>query len=121
MHLQLFTHFAAACHDNPNFFTFSHSWYHYLQLKQVDGICTPVIHGINDIWLIVAAVIEILIRIAAIAAVIYIIYAGFEYQRSQGQPDKTSHARTMMINAIVGLIIAILSASIINLIARSVS
>jgi hypothetical protein len=119
MHSNLFTQFAAAC-GHGNFLTFNHTWYSYLDSKSVGGICTPVIHSINDLWLIVAAVIEILIRIAALAAIGFVIYAGFEYQTSQGSPEKTARARSILINSIVGLVIAISSAGIINLIASSV-
>jgi len=119
MYLQLFSHFAAAC-KGGSFLAFP-PWYKYLDSETIDGVCTPRIHGINDIWLIVAAVIEILIRVAALAAIGFIIYAGFEYMTSQGQPDKTHHARSMLVNAIVGLVIAILSAAIVNFVAGKVS
>lgn len=98
------------------------AWYHYLG-SQMDasGKCTPVISGLNDIWLIVAAIIEILLRVAAIAAVIFVIWGGVEYMTSQGSPEGTSHARGTIINALIGLAIAVLSAAIISFIAGSIT
>ena len=38
------------------------TWYMYLEGTTAAGNCSPAITGINDIWLIVAAVIEILLN-----------------------------------------------------------
>ena len=43
------------------------------------GNCAPVMSGINDIWLIVAAIIEILTRIAVLVAVFFVMYGGVKY------------------------------------------
>lgn len=112
----LMLHFAAAnCH--PSFFGFP-TWYEYLK---VDSTCAPSISGINDVWLIVAAGIEILLRVAALVAIGFVIYGGIQYVTSQAQPDKTAKAQGTIINALVGLIIAILAAVIINFIAGSIT
>lgn len=98
------------------------SWYEYLPgTVDTNGLCTPQITGLNDVWLIVAAVIEILLRIAALAAVGYIIWGGFDYIKSLAEPDKTRRARETIIYAAVGLAIALLSMAIVNAIAGSVS
>lgn len=117
----LFSQFGASC-PGGNFLVFP-PWYKYLDSNGIDanGLCTPKINGINDVWLIVAAVIEILLRVAAMAAIGYIIWGGFDYMTSQGEPDKTTKARQTIINALVGLVIAILATVVINFIAGSVS
>jgi hypothetical protein len=103
-------------------FLFFPTWYKYLDgTPDANGLCTPKITGINDLWLIVAAIIEILLRVAALAAIGFIIYGGFEYLTSQGEPDKTTRARGTIINALVGLVIAISAAAIVNFIAGSIS
>jgi ABC-type Fe3+ transport system permease subunit len=120
MNTWLFTHFSAAC-PGGNFLVFP-PWYKYLDSNGVDGtgLCTPKIVGINDVWLILAAVIEILLRVAALAAIGFVIWGGFEYITSQGEPDKTNKARQTVINALVGLVIAVMASLIINFIAGSV-
>lgn len=94
---------------STSFFGFPH-WYEFLD-GQPDGLggCTPAIHKLTDIWLIVLAVGQILLTVAGILAVIYIIYAGFNYTMSQGEPEKTKNARAKILNALIGLVIVILS------------
>lgn len=104
----------------PNFFGFPH-WYGYLDgVTDGSGKCAPSISGINDVWLIVAAVIEIMLRIAAMAAVIFVIYAGVSYIVSQGEPDKTGKAKGTLINALIGLAISVFAAFIITFIAEGI-
>jgi hypothetical protein len=112
----LFTHYAA---DSCSHFLTFPTWYEYIHAP--NDCSTIRITGINDVWLIVAAVLEILLRIAALAAIGFIIYGGFEYLTSQAEPDKVTRARQTIISALVGLVIAILAATVINFIASSVS
>ena len=114
--IQLFTNFAAC--GGGNFLLFP-SWYHYLPSTNdpTTGLCTPSLTNITDVWLIIAAVIEILLRIAGLAAVVLVVYGGIQYTTSQGEPDKTSKARTTIINALTGLAIAVLAASAVAFIA----
>jgi len=116
----LFSHFAAAC-SGGSFLGFP-TWYHYLQgsTDASNGLCSPQIGGLSDIWLIVAAIIEILLRVAALVAVVFVMIGGFNYITSQGEPDKTAHARGAIINAIVGLSISVLAAVIVGFIAGSI-
>jgi hypothetical protein len=93
------------------------TWYEYLS-----GTCAnPKITSINDVWLIVAAIIEILLRIAGMAAVALIIFAGFQYITSEAEPDTVNKARKTIINALVGLAISILAATIVNFTAGSIN
>jgi ABC-type Fe3+ transport system permease subunit len=119
---QLITQFAATnCDKSGNFFGFP-TWYTYLHrtADPNNGLCTVQINGLNDVWLIVAAVIEIMLRVAALVAIAFVIYAGFTYVTSQGEPEPTGKAKNTLVNAVVGLAIAILSAAIVSFIARSI-
>lgn len=93
------------------------TWYRYLPSVDGSNPCTPQISGLTDIWLIVAAVIDILLRVAALAAIAMIVYGGVQFITSEGQPEKTSQARNTVINAIIGLIIAISAAAVVSFIA----
>jgi hypothetical protein len=68
---------------------------------------------------ILLAVFEILLRIAGLLAVIFIVYGGFQYLTSTGEPDKAKNARTTIINALVGLFIAMFSVAIVNVVGRN--
>lgn len=110
------------CDAKPGFFGLP-SWHRYLDKVAVTDerglpiACTPKIRHINDIWLIVASVIDILLRLAALAAIVMIIYGGIQYIMSQDQPDKTKKALGTIINALIGLVIAVAATTVITFIA----
>lgn len=121
---QLLTHLALApgtpCSNN-SFLGFP-TWYKYLQGTYDDAskLCSPHLSGLSDVWLIVAAVIEILLRVAVLVAVIGVIYGGFSYITSQGEPDKTARARMTIINAAGGMVVAILATAVVSFVAGSI-
>lgn len=96
-------------------------WYKYLEVHQkvntangqVDAACVPILHGINDIWLIGLALIEILTRLAVIIAIAYVIFSGLKYSESRGNTDKAAAAKNTLIDAITGLLIALTATAII--------
>lgn len=118
--LELLHYFGAAC-ANTSFLSFP-TWYKYLQTSAnpATGACDITITNISDVWLIVAAIIEILLRVGAILAIGFVIFGGFQYVTSQSEPEKLMKARKTIINALVGLVLAIMSATIVSFIARSI-
>lgn len=122
----LLSNFAASC-SGGGFFGFP-TWYKYLDgiTSKTTGpsgsevtICTPQILALGDIWLIVAAVIEILVRLAALIALGYVIWGGIKYVVSRGEPNNISQAKQIIIDGIIGLVIAIGATALINFAARS--
>jgi hypothetical protein len=110
--LSIFATVGDKCDPSGGSFLAFPTWYRYLDgIVDVNGKCSPTI--------IVAAIIEILLRVAAIATVAAIIYGAFTYTTSQGEPEATAKAKNTLINALVGLAIAVLAASIISFIAGS--
>lgn len=115
------SHFAAPC-AGGSFLGFP-KWYKYLNGQVIPegqayaGTCVPRLEHIADIWLVVAAVVELLIRIGGILAVVFVIYGGVQYIVSQGDPGKTNQARQTIINALVGLAIAIGATVVVTFIA----
>jgi hypothetical protein len=110
--INLPTYFAACSSAGHSIFGFP-TWYEYLPCN--NGL--PALEHLTDIWLIVAALIEILLRVAALAAVGYVIWGGVEYIMSRGEPEKTARAQGTVLNAVIGLVIAITSAAVIAFIA----
>lgn len=109
------------------FLGFPH-WYQYLSgiATSPDGsnnnvVCTPQVTGLSDVWLIVAAAIEILLHVAAIAAVVMVIYGGVKFVTSQGEPEATTQARNTIINALIGLLLTLVASGIVAFIARSIT
>ena len=110
-----FTHFAA-CSGTSNFLGFP-TWYKYLPLQGTGEQCTPAITGINDIWLVVAALVEILLRLGALLAVGFVLYGGIALITSSGDPDKAAKARKTILNSIIGLVIAVIATTVVRYLA----
>lgn len=91
-------------------------WYKYLDAYQ-DNQCTPELSKLSDIWLIGLALIEILTRIAILAAVVFVIYGGIKYSASRGNADKVTSAKNTLLDALTGLVIAIVATAIISYVA----
>lgn len=103
------------------------TWYKYLKTRetQVDVAgsiqCSPHLTKLSDIWLIALAVVEILLRVVVLLAIIYVLIGGIKYINSRGNADKVSSAKSTIIDALTGLIIAIIAISLINFIGRQFS
>ncbi len=95
-------------------------WYKYLGQQEVKDevsgatICNAKLNGIQDIWLVVAAVIELLLRVSAMIAIGFIIFGGVSYVISQGAPDKTKKAQSTIMNAVIGLVISIVATASVS-------
>lgn len=67
------------------------------------------------------AVADDLIRIAGLVAVAFVISGGIQLVTSQAEPDKTKRARETIINALVGMVVAIIAASVVAYIGSKLS
>lgn len=90
------------------------SWYKYLDSETIAGKCTPKFDVPADTSKILLAVFEIVLRLGTFIAIGYIIYGGFTYIISQGEPDKAKTAKSTIINALIGLVIALFATAIVN-------
>lgn len=96
-------------------------WYKYLRTN-VDAAgnpidCGPVIEGINDLWFIALAVVEILLRVAVLVAIGYVLFGGFKYVTARGQAEKLNSAKLTVYDALTGLVIAIVAIAIVSYLA----
>ncbi len=98
-------------------------WYKYLKMETVSkeglSVCKVDIDFVqnpSDVWAILLGIIDILLRVGGIAAVIYVMYGGFLYMTSQGEPDRTKQAKETIIGSIIGLVIVLLAAQIVSFI-----
>jgi hypothetical protein len=113
------SNFAAACQAKGAGIV--PTWYKYLESETIANRCSPKVAFPNDIGPILLAVFEILLFLGGVIAVIFVIVGGFQYLISQGEPDKMKNARTTIMNAVIGLIITVLSSAIVSLIAKNVT
>lgn len=93
------------------------TWFHYLPASSFDDKCNitsfTALSEHSGILLIALAVLDDLIRIAALVSVGYVIYGGIQYVTSQGSPDATKKAQQTIVNAIIGVVIAVMAASVV--------
>ena len=115
---------ADRCDKSSAFLGFP-QWFKYLDVGQKEGdpcgIQGPLDADQNLDWEKAApriglAVVEMLLRIAGLVGVGFTIFGGFKYMTSQGEPENLKQAQATIINALVGLVIAILATSIIGFI-----
>ena len=68
----------------------------------------------SGIWTIVANVLTDLTVIAAYLVIGYVIYGGYQYMLSNGDPGKVANGKKTLVQAFIGLAIVILSNVILN-------
>lgn len=116
--------FADACSRRPTFLGLQ-PWYQYLHVitDSTTKACRitnfdkgNVLGEKSPFLLIGLAILDDLIRVAALAAVGFVIYGGIQYITSQGSPDATSKARQTILNALIGLAFAVIAASLVSFI-----
>ncbi len=95
-------------------------WYKYLSRSFVDDGCKIdfSLQRTKDVSLVALAIFEIVLRVAGIAAVFFVVYGGIQYQMSRGESDRARSARMTVVNALIGLFIAISASTVVNFIAR---
>lgn len=93
-------------------------WYNKLNCSK-DG--RPIITELNDIWLIAMNIIEWFIIAAAYLSAGFIIWGGFKYMKSRGDPGKLTEAKTAILQACVGLGITLISVAIVEFVTGIVS
>lgn len=105
---------AASC--EPSFLGIP-PWYRGLTDNDC-SIITPT--GSDDvssfIWKIVLNVIEMALVLVVYIAVFFIIYGGFLFMTGGSNPSQVEKARKSILNAVVGLVIAMGSIAIVKLI-----
>lgn len=69
------------------------------------------------VWRVILNVVEDLLQLAGFVAVGFVIYGGFAYLTSDGASDKMASALKTIINAAVGLVVAIAAIGLVNLVA----
>lgn len=106
------------CDDENKVLNFPH-WYDGLQKRGPDGRC-EIISPKDDaeltsfIWQIVLNCIGIAFVGVGYIALGFILYGGFQFIFSMGSADKMAKARTTILNACIGMVIAISATAIVN-------
>ena len=65
-------------------------------------------------WTIVLNLSADISLLVGYAAIIFVIYGGYKYILSAGEPGKVAMAKTIITNSLIGLVISILATVIVN-------
>ena len=105
----------AACNDH--LLTFP-AWYKGLQDANCDIKNPNDAGGLSTfIWTIVLNIIEVGLQLAGYISAGFIIRGGFKYMTSIGDPGELAKAKKIITDAIIGLVISLMSVAIVNLVA----
>ena len=67
----------------------------------------------------VAPTMQTLIAVSSLACVFFLIYGGYLYMSSGGKPDTLIHAKRVLRNALIGLVIVLAAATITSLLVNA--
>lgn len=123
---------AALCTDKGSTFLGFPTWYKYLNPSFIEARDTVVGDKVlktvsqcnlnanfpEDLGKVGLAIVEILLRLGGLIAVAFVVYGGFKYITSQGEPDKTKNARQTIINSMIGLVISIIATAAVAFIGK---
>jgi hypothetical protein len=121
MMISLFTQFAADACQKASFFGLR-PWYYYLPDSRLNqNTCDikgfkllPSGNTGSDVPLVLLAIVDDLLRIAGLVAVAFIIVGAIRLVASQGNPEDASRAQDTIINALLGLAIAIIATAFVS-------
>lgn len=105
----------AACNDT--LLTFP-AWYQGLTDDECNIMNPADVGGLSAfIWRIVLNVIEIMLQLVGYVSVGFLIRGGFKYMTAMGESAEVVKAKNIIRNALIGLVIAIVSVALVNFIA----
>lgn len=116
---------ADACGDKGRILTLK-PWYYGLMKDDCSGMKNTVVAkdtaGKGEITMasfitrIVLTIVEDLLHIAGYVAVGFIMFGGFTYLTSGGAPDRAAAGQKTVLNAVIGLVVAMAAIGLINFI-----
>lgn len=107
---------SAVCSPGVAGFLLLEPWHSCLP-KDAGG--KPKINELNDVWKIVIVLLDGAVKIVGYVAVALVIFGGIKFITSRGEPGSVASARTTILNAIIGLALAMLAVAIVQLVAGS--
>lgn len=112
------SHYVGLSCGKPSLFGIP-SWYSYLQLQETHLTKPPSCMITNFIVPgsfinIGLALLDMALHVAGLVAVGYVIYGGILLITSRGQPEEMVKARQTILNALVGLVITLVSVGVVG-------
>jgi hypothetical protein len=96
------------------------TWHQYLPKDANCNINTTDMGG-EVVILVLFGIFDIVLFLAGFIAVIIVIWGGYKFLTSAGEPQKIASARTTIINALVGILITFVASNVVGFIAGRLS
>jgi hypothetical protein len=107
--------------SDPDFLSFP-TWYRGLDCTSSDSIDIETGSEVASIVFTIALnIIDIILRIIGIVAVGFVIWGGFQYIISRGEPERAKSGLVTIRNALVGMVIAMVAAMVVSFIVSRLS
>lgn len=97
------------------------AWNKGLQCDDKTGMVVAEGMKLNDVWGIALNIVQWIIVTVGYVALAMIIWSGFQYMIAQGEPSKIESAKSSLLNAVIGLVIALSAVIIIQTIQRAIT
>ncbi len=98
------------------------------RLEMINGICVPKssggsgsLSGAKTLQELLLKIIQTALALAGVAGVLYLIYGGYLYITSGGNDEQAESGKKALVNAIIGIVIVIMSYTIVNVIIKSIT
>lgn len=101
------------CGKNSLFLGIFPTWYKYLDFTESCKVDIDFASNPAELLKIGLAIIDILLRFGGLVAFGFIIYGGFKFITSQGEPEGVKDAKTTIMNALIGVVIVTLASGIV--------
>lgn len=90
--------------------------------ERFDDFTKPVseVDGSDPVGPYVGKIVKIAAPIAVISCFILLVYGGYLLSSSSGNPDKIQEAKSIMTNAVIGLLVVLLSVVILLIISNTI-
>jgi hypothetical protein len=102
-------------------------WYQYMSDEFKPGTCQVKCFNLfnqsinndcgnskSDLPRVLLAVIDDLLRIAALVALTFVMVSALRFATSQGEPDKSTQAQDALVNALIGLAVAVVAIGFVS-------
>ena len=88
--------------------------------SEFSGSTGSLFLGARDIPELIAAIIRILLMIGGAIAVLFVIIGGYQYLTSGGNEEAAEKGRKTVTNALIGVVVVVLSWVIVNVVVNTV-
>lgn len=91
------------------------------QSRLVGLFGTGGISGSRNLTELIYAAIRLMLTFAGAIAVLFVVYGGFQYLTAQGNDEQAEKGKTTLVNAMMGIVIIILSYALVAVVVNLVS